>query len=436
VTIRDSIEQRLSEARLPPLPRTAWLEIDLDALRANLAAIRSMLPAGVRVDAVVKADAYGHGAAPVARALEAAGGDGFCVVTIDEAAELRAAGIRAPVLVLYAAPPALVSEAARLDVALTVASDEILRATLAAVDRAHTAGDLGGETVSLHLEIETGLGRDGVLPAAAAAAARAIEATPGARFAGFWTHLAAPGDRRLSEAQTLALEAASRLVEGAGVTMPRRHLAASGAVLEATAPGLDGVRVGLALYGLYPDTIVAPGSADRSGDLLRPALSLHARPVRVVDLPAGHGVGYGPAFTTARPSRVATLPLGYGDGYARDLATGTILVRGRRAQIVGRISMDSLTVDVTDIPGRPVTVDDEFTLLGRQGRAVIDAAELAERRRTIVYEVVCSFARRLPRVYHASAGAQGVRTLTGEGHAWRGSSSGTATSAISRSTRS
>ena len=433
---RSPIEQRLGEAGLPPLPRTAWLEIDLDALRENLAAIRSMLPQGVHVDAVVKADAYGHGAAPVARALEASGVDGFCVVTLDEAAELRAAGVRAPILVLYPSSPGLVSEAARLDVALTVADEDLLRATLDAVRRAHAAGDLAGETLALHLEIETGLGRDGVLPASAASAALAIEATPGAQFAGFWTHLAAPGDRRLSAAQTRALEAASRLVEGTGLTVPRRHLAASGAVLRSTGPSLDGVRVGIALFGLLPDTIRRSRPTNGSGATIRPALSLHARPARVVDLPAGHGVGYGPAFTTQRPSRIATLPIGYGDGYTRDLASGTVLVRGRRAPIVGRISMDSLTVDVTDIPGRPVTVDDEFTLLGRQGRAVIDVAELATRRGTIVYEVVCSFARRMPRVYHASAGAEGVRTLTGEDHAWHASSSGTATSATSRSTPS
>ena len=433
---RPPIEQRLGDAGLPPVPRTAWLEIDLDALRGNLAAIRSMLPAGVRVDAVVKADAYGHGAGPVARALEAAGADGFCVVTLDEAAELRAAGVRAPILLLYAIVPALVAEASRLDVALTVADDDILRATLDAVGRAWAAGDLGGETVALHLQVETGLGRDGVLPAAAAAAAQAIEATRGARFAGFWTHLAAPGDRLLSAAQARALDAAGRLVEAAGLTLPRRHLAASGAVLEASAPGLDGVRVGIALCGLAPDTVAASGSAGRWAALLRPALSLHARPTRVVDLPTGHGIGYGPAFTTTRPSRIATLPLGYGDGYSRELATGTVLVRGHRAPIVGRISMDSLTVDVTDVPGRPVTVDDEFTLLGRQGRAVIDVAELAARRDTIVYEVVCSFARRLTRVYHASAGAEGIRTLTGEDRPRHGSSSPTATSATGRSARS
>jgi alanine racemase len=437
VTPRVPVERRIEEAGLPPLPRTAWLEIDLDALRANLAAIRTFLPAGARVDAVVKADAYGHGAGPVSRALEEAGADGFCVVAMDEAAELRAAGVRGPILVLYAASPAIVAEAARLDVALTVADRDILRATLAAVARAHAAGELGGRDVSIHLEVETGLGRDGVLPRAAAETAAAIAATPGARFDGFWTHLAAPGDRRLSAAQARSLEAAGRLLEAAGLEVPRRHMAASGAVLRRTVPALDGVRVGLAMYGLLPDTVSSVLRAGGSEARLRPVLSLHARPTRVADLPAGHGIGYGPAFTTSRPSRIATLPLGYGDGYARDLASGPVLVRGRRAPIVGRISMDSLTVDVTDVPGRPVTTDDEFTLLGRQGRSTIDAAELAGRRGTIVYEVVCSFARRLPRVYHSSAGAEGIRTLAGEERReWLGSSSGAATSATSRSTRS
>jgi alanine racemase len=167
-------------------------------------------------------------------------------------------------------------------------------------------------------------------------------------------------------------------------------------------------------------------------------MSLHARPVRVVDLPAGHGVSYGPSFMTTRPSRLATLPLGYADGWPRALSNrAEALVRGRRVPLVGTVAMDAVMADVTDVPGAPVTVDDEFVLLGAQrgenGSDEIDAAELARLRTTIVWEVVSLMAHRLPRVYHAAAAPAGVTTLTEEVRLWSlGSSSGTGTSATSR----
>ena len=166
-------------------------------------------------------------------------------------------------------------------------------------------------------------------------------------------------------------------------------------------------------------------------------MRLLARPVRVVDLPAGHGVGYGPSFVTARPSRIATLPIGYGDGWARGLSNqAAALVRGRRVPLVGAVAMDAIMADVTDVPGPPVGVDDEFVLLGEQDGERIDAVELARGRTTISWEIVTTMARRLTRVYYAGAGPIGIRTLTNEWYRWPESSSGTATSAISRSTRS
>jgi alanine racemase len=172
-------------------------------------------------------------------------------------------------------------------------------------------------------------------------------------------------------------------------------------------------------------------------------MSLHARPIRVADLPAGHGLSYGPTFETVRPSRIATLPLGYGDGWPRALSNhADALVRGRRVPLVGSVAMDALLADVTDVPGPPVTIDDEFVLLGAQtgplGSAAIEAGELARKRTTISWEVVTQMARRLPRVYHASAVVVvGVRTLTEEIHLWPPeSSSGTGISATSRSTPS
>jgi alanine racemase len=189
-------------------------------------------------------------------------------------------------------------------------------------------------------------------------------------------------------------------------------------------------------YGLLPDEL-STESVVPAASRLRPVMSLVARPVRAVDLPAGHGISYGPTFETGRPSRIATLPLGYGDGWPRSLSNNAeALVRGVRAPIVGNVAMDAVMVDVTDVPGPPVGVDDEFVLLGSQGDDRITAADLARARTTNSWEVVTSASGRLPRVYDASAGAVGLRTLISGEDRWLRSNSGMATSATSRSTRS
>ena len=273
---REPIESRLRAAGLPALPRTAWLEVDLDRLAANLDAIRATLSPGVRVHVVVKADAYGHGAVPVSRALEAAGADGFCTATYDEALELRGAGIRAPIVVLYATPVEHLAEAARRGIALTVADDVGLGRTLRAIRDLRAVGRLR-RVVGLHLEVETGLGRDGLAPGEVASAARAIRGTPGARLDGVWSHLAAPEDRTGSTAQATAFSLAIGLLEEARPPVPSRHLAASGAVLAASAPQHDAVRVGLAMYGLVPDALVSDRAARARIRALAPVASRRSR---------------------------------------------------------------------------------------------------------------------------------------------------------------
>lgn len=429
-----TIEAKLAAAGLPALPRTAWLEIDLDRLTANFGHLRSALPAGVRIEPVVKADAYGHGAVAVSRTLEAAGADGLCVATLDEALALRAAGLRLPISVLFPIPPEGVVEAARRGLTITAGDATLLERTLAVAHRSW-ADRSRRRVLRLSVEVETGLGRGGFAGADLARAVEAIRATPGVRIVGFWSHLSAPDDVILAGAQCRRFE---RLVAGVGRRVGvARHLAASGAILAGTAPALEVVRPGLILYGIVPDGLpVEPRLAPLAAGL-RPVMRLLARPVRVVDLPAGHGVGYGPSFVTARPSRIATLPIGYGDGWARGLSNqATALVRGRRVPLVGTVAMDAIMADVTDVPGPPVGVDDEFVLLGEQDGERIDAVELARGRTTISWEVVTTMARRLPRVYYAGAGPIGIRTLIDEWYRWPESSFGTVTSAVSRSTRS
>jgi alanine racemase len=175
----------------------------------------------------------------------------------------------------------------------------------------------------------------------------------------------------------------------------------------------DGVRPGLAVYGIVPDELEASGRAAGIAGRLRPVMALVARPVRVADLPAGAGISYGPTFRTARPSRIATLPLGYGDGWSRAFSNrASALVRGRRVPLVGNVAMDAVMADVTDVPGLPVDTGDEFVLLGRSGHEQISIGELARLRTTNTWEVVTDMSRRLPRVYHAAAGPVGLRTLT------------------------
>jgi alanine racemase len=189
-------------------------------------------------------------------------------------------------------------------------------------------------------------------------------------------------------------------------------VAASGGVLTGV-PAFEGIRPGLSIYGIVPDELPGHEPDRMARAALRPVMSLHARPTRVIDLPAGYGISYGPSFTTSRPSRIATLPLGYGDGYARALANrGQALVRGRRVPLVGNVTMDAVMADVSDVSGRPVDLDDEFVLLGAQGDDRIPAEELARLRTTNAWEVLVQMSGRMPRVYHAAAGAVGLWTLT------------------------
>ncbi len=438
-----AIEERLRVAGLPALPRTAWLEIDLDRLAGNLAAMRAALPSTVAIEIVVKADAYGHGAVPVAWAALAAGAAGLCVATLDEALELRRAGIDAPLLVLFAIPPGGAPIAARAGIEIAAGDAGLLEEALAAYAAARRRSRAGFPDLGIQLALETGLGRDGLTAAEAVAAAKRISATPGAVLRGAWSHLQAPADRPRTDAQVGRFADALGDLEAGGTRIVHRHILASGGLIGVERlvggerPAFDGVRVGLAALGIVPEGVpVGPAAAGIHAGL-RPILSLRARPIRVADLPAGSGVSYGPSFVTARPSRIATLPLGYADGWPRSLSNrATALVRGLRVPLVGNVAMDAVMADVTDVPGRPVTPADEFVLLGAQGSDAISAADLAQERTTISWEVVATLSRRLTRVYTSRAVAVGLRTLTEDRGTWRSSRSGTATSAISRSTRS
>ncbi|MEO8207427.1 MAG: alanine racemase [Chloroflexota bacterium] len=398
------------ERRAPAdLPRTAWLRIDLDALRSNLDVIRGLAGPDTPVHPVVKADAYGHGAVPVARALEDAGAEGFCVATLDEALALRRAGISRPILVLYPVPVSWSLEAAQQRISVSVGEIDFVAGAVRALE------GTPGPALGVQLEVETGLGRGGLFGGALVAAAERVASSRYLELDGLWTHFQASEDPAATARQLEAFEAASTLLMRHGVILPRRHIRASGSLLTGGGASYDAVRPGLSIYGLMPDEL-AGRPVEAPASLLQPILSLRARPVRVADLPADWGISYGPTFRTTEPSRIATLPLGYGDGWSRSLSNAAqALVRGVRVPLVGNVAMDAVMADVTGVPGSPVTVDDEFVLIGRQGTDAISVADVARVRNTNSWEVVTGMSQRLPRVYDASAGPTLTRTLVSGG---------------------
>ena len=367
-------------------PHRAWAEVDHEAIRSNLSVLRSMAGAGRQVIAVVKADAYGHGAVAVARTLAVAGVERLGVATVGEALELRQAGIELPILVLWGlgAPEAEAAVAHDLE---TIVYDA------RALEALETAASAAGRRASVQLKVDTGLGRQGASPEEALQLAARISRSRHLRLIGTFSHLAVAGeDDAYTEVQQLGLARTLDAMRSAGIDPGLVHLAATGGILAGAGPFADAVRPGIGLYGL------APAWAAERDTGLRPALTLRALPLRIFDLPAGSAISYGLRFRATRPTRIATLGIGYGDGWPRQHTNnGTVLVRGRRAPVVGTVSMDGITVDVGDIDD--VTYDDEFVLIGEQNGARISADEVAAERRTINYEVTTALRRRLPRLH-------------------------------------
>jgi len=387
-----------------PSPR-AWIEIDADAIRENARILRRAIPDRTLLGLMVKANGYGHGLVAAARAALDGGCDRLMVVTIEEALELRAAGILGPLLIVYTVAPDAVESAVMADIELSVSGPDATRRTLeawAAVAPHHPDARL-----HLHLEIDSGMGRSGAQPIDAPDIVAAIMASTRTDLDGVWTHLANGDDAQRSATQVAAFETAAGLVIEAVTAsnrpVPVRHIAATEGLVCETAPTLDMVRIGLGLYGeIGVDVVPTPRMAPVVAGL-RPAMAVKVRPVRVEDLPAGASVGYGSEWTATRQSRIATLPIGYADGWTRRYWPGAdALVRGQRVPLVGRVSMDTVCADVTDVPG--VDPDDEFVLLGAQGAERISAVELARIRGSIPNEVFCAFGPRLARrVVHGAA---------------------------------
>jgi alanine racemase len=369
----------------PPKGRPTYCTIDLAALRWNFDQVKRLVGPRVKVLSVVKANAYGHGAVPCAKALADAGSDAFGVATVEEAVELRAAGIRAPMLVLTAICPEQLDEFLKYD--LTPALSDVQ--TMAALDKLLQKR---GAALKFHLKIDSGMGRLGLPHSAIDSWLPEVAKLKALRLEGMFSQLAnSDGDAEYSTEQVKNFRAAEKRLRAAGLAPFELHLANSGGVIGVPEAHGTMVRPGIMLYGCCP----GPALAQKAE--LKPVLSWHTRIMQVKELPAGASVGYGRTFTAKRKSRIAALPIGYADGYHRLLSNrGAVLVRGKRAPVAGRISMDLTMIDVTDIAG--VIQGDEVVLIGRQGAENISADEVAGWAETISYEVLTSVSARVPRV--------------------------------------
>jgi alanine racemase len=371
-------------------PHRAWIEIDHAALAENLAIVRHIAGEGKRIIAIVKADAYGHGDVEVARTLVARGVEHLGVATLEEGLRLRRAGVTVPILVLWALGPEEARPAVEADLQPIVYS----ATGVALIEQA--ARD-AGRRAEVQLKIDTGLGRQGSDPRDAVPLAAAIARSPHLALAGTFSHLAVAGeDAAYTDVQAVRLAQVLDAMRSAGIDPGMVHISSSGGILAGIGGFADAVRPGLMLYGMLP-----AWARDREVGL-HPILSLKALPLRIFDLPAGAGIGYGLRFRAERATRIVTIGIGYGDGWPRLHANnGHALVRGQRVPIVGMVSMDGLTLDVGAVDS--LTYDDEIVLIGRQGDAVITAEAVAAERRTINYEVTTGLRERLPRL-HLRAG--------------------------------
>ena len=373
--------------------RPTAAEISLDALDRNIEAFRGRLRPGTKLLASVKANAYGHGATEIARRAVAAGVDYLGVAFFDEALQLRNAGIAAPILVLGYTPPAGYSLARERGITLTFYRNEMLDAAAAL--------PASGPKLKIHVKIDSGMGRLGLLPGRAAESflERAF-ALPQIEVEGLYTHFARAdeADKAYTEMQIERFSAVADYADRAGMAIAIVHSGNSAAGIDLPEHTGNMLRLGIGMYGLYPSGEVRTDEVP-----LEPVLSLKTAVVHVKELAAGEGVSYGTRYFTRGRETVGTLPIGYADGFSRMLSgKAEALVRGRRVPVLGTICMDQCMIRLDDalVPGEPaIEPGEEVVLVGRQGGETITANEVADKLGTLNYELICMLAARVPRVY-------------------------------------
>lgn len=379
--------------------RRVYAKVDLDAIASNMKAMKALLPEQTGMLGVVKADAYGHGAVPVARAIEPYV-SGFAAATAEEAVQLRKAGLKGLILVLGVPFPEDFEDLIRWEIRPAVfeweQAKELSRLAL-----------LCHKVLPIHLAVDTGMSRIGMKPGEEALElVKRVSCLKGIRIEGIFTHFSRADETDLSctEEQLKAFEAFDRQLREQGIRIPLRHCSNSAAIVGGLSSNqLELCRAGIALYGLYPS-----GEVRKDLAALTPALELISCVSCLRDIGPGTAVSYGGTFVADRPMRIATIPVGYGDGYPRSLSgKGAVLIHGQRAPILGRICMDQFMVDVSHIPD--VRNFDEAVLLGFQGGEHISAEEIAEASGGFHYEILCGLNKRIPRVYIREGKAVEIR---------------------------
>lgn len=368
--------------------RPAWVEINLDHIAHNISQFKAIAGSKTEIMAVVKADGYGHGAAAVASAALSAGASSLAVAFVEEGVDLRRAGIKAPILLLGYTDPLQFSSLIDYNLTPTVFGyDTALQYSALA--------EAKGVTLPIHLKVDTGMGRVGLLPDEAVEVIARIYRLPGLQTLGFFTHLAAAEavDGTYTAEQ---IKLFNRIIECCGekgITFKVIHAANSAASINCPDSHYNLMRLGLAMYGLYPSAELNSGPVK-----LRQAMSFKSRVVLVKKMPPGSSISYGCTYRTTGEALIATIPVGYADGYSRLLSNkGQVLIRGQRAPVVGAICMDHLMVDVTSIPG--VRLHDEVVLYGRQGGEEVTVEEAAALIGTVNYELLCAVDKRVSRFY-------------------------------------
>ncbi len=368
----------------------AWAEISLDNIAHNIREIRKIIGKNAEIMGVVKADAYGHGVMEVAKTLLENGATRFAVSMLDEAIQLRRAGIEVPILILGYTDPIRASEIIENDVTQSVFSHELAQAL------SHEAVRQG-KKVKIHIKIDTGMSRIGFLPGYSAVKnVIEISRLPNIIIEGLFTHFATADEKNREYTYTQFERFMSICCElqRIGIHIPVKHCANSAGIIEYPEMHLDMVRPGIILYGMYPSEEVNKTKIE-----LKPAMTLKANVIMVKEVEKNTSISYGRIYTTNRTTKIATIPIGYADGFTRMLSNkGKVLIHGEFAPVVGRICMDQCMVDVTDI-GHNVEVGDEVVLIGSQGQNNIMVEDVAQTIGMINYELVCIVGKRIPRAF-------------------------------------
>lgn len=367
-----------------------YAKIDLDAVTYNMEQMKQRVNGNTKIMAVIKSDGYGHGAVQVAEVLEKYDYIwGFAVATLDEAVVLRTEGIKKPILVLGCIFPDQYLEMLDNDIRMNVYTEEMAKEISYMARRE-------GKTAYLHIKLDTGMARLGfaVNDESVDAIAR-ISKLPNVNMEGVFTHFAKADetDKTFTENQISQFVMMTEKLRERGVTFPYEHCANSAAIIDVEDARFDIVRAGISTYGLYPSDEVKKDAVH-----LKPALALKSHVAFVKEIEVGTPVSYGGTFVAEKKMKIATVPVGYGDGYPRSLSgKGYVLIRGKKANILGRICMDQFMVDVTDIEG--VSFGDKVTLIGRDGNESISVECLSELSGRFNYEFICALGKRIPRVY-------------------------------------